>query len=148
MFDRRKLIKSLIAISSTLVLLPQTIWAAWPKQAFQAEQLDNALFELYGEQLPELSKQIKIKLNKRVESGDSVAVNIATSLDEVESISLFVSKNTPPLTANFNFSNQAIPYIATRIKLSQNCEVIAVVKTKTGLFRQQKSIKVLSGSCI
>ncbi len=146
--SRRKLIKAVVTLSPYLALFPHSLFAAWPKQAFDARTVEPALLVLYGDnqQLP--SDEIEMKLDKRIESGDSASVTISTTLSDVESISLLVRENSPPLAASFYFNPQGIPYVATRLKLAQNSEVIAVVKTAHGLYFQQQSITVIEGSCI
>lgn len=147
-FSRRKLIKAVVTLSPYLMLLPHSLLAAWPKQAFDARKIEPALSALYGDNQQIASDQIEMKLDKRIESGDSASVTVSTTLSDVESISLLVRENTPPLAASFYFDPLAIPYVSTRLKLAQSGEVIAVVKTAHGLYFQQQSITVIEGSCI
>lgn len=144
--SRRTFIRGLLGVCSAL--LPQALMAVWPKPAFMATDIKQALQSLYGDSTLQTSDEISLKLNKRVESGDSVAISVSTTLSEVESITLLVNKNTPPLVASFNFNHDSLPYLSTRLKLNQSCDVIAVIKTPQGLFSHQQKIKVLSGSCV
>ena len=144
--SRRTFIKGLLGFYTAL--LPQSLMAIWPKQAFIATEVDQALQTLYGDSTLQPSDEIDLKLNKRVENGDNIAVSVSTTLKSVESITLLVKENSPPLVASFNFDNESIPYLSTRLKLSQSSEVMAVIRTPQGLFSHQQKIKVLSGSCV
>ncbi len=146
-FSRRQFIKRLVALLP-LAALPHNLLAAWPKQAFSARTLEEALAALYGDETPQPSDKIDMKLDKRVESGESIPVTIRTSLNDVQSISLFVAENSPPLAATFYFDSLGIPYIATRLKLAKSGAVTAVIKTNHGLYSQQKEIKIIEGECI
>ncbi len=145
--SRRQLIKRMVALLP-LAVLPHNLFAAWPKQAFAARTIDEAVMALYGDETPQPSDKVNIKLDKRVESGDSIPVTIHTTLSDVQSISLFVAENRPPLAATFYFDPLGLPYIATRLKLSRSSAVTAVIKTNHGLYSQQKEIKIIEGGCI
>ncbi|MCF6217961.1 MAG: thiosulfate oxidation carrier protein SoxY [Gammaproteobacteria bacterium] len=146
-FSRRQFIKRIAALLP-LAVLPHNLFAAWPKQAFAARTIGEALVALYGDEIRQPSDKINMKLDKRVESGESIPVIISTTLSDVQSISLFVAENRPPLAATFYFDPLGMPYVATRLKLSRGSAVTAVIKTSHGLYSQQKEIKIIEGGCI
>lgn len=145
--SRRQLMKYIAAVTSALAILPTSLMAAWPKLAFTATTQQQVITELFGEQAIEQSEEIHIKLDKRVESGHNVPIEVSTTLSEVESITLLLSHNPHPLAANIRFSEGSVPFIATRLKLSQDSEVTAIVKTVNGLYQHQQRIRVLVSGC-
>ncbi len=147
-FSRRKLIKAVATLSPCLTLLPHSLFAAWPKQAFDALTIEPLLMTLYGDSQKMLSDKIEMKLDKRIENGANASITVSTTLSDVESISLLVRENTPPLAASFYFDPAGLPYVSTRLKLAQSGEVVAVVQTAHGIYFQQQSITVIEGSCI
>ncbi len=144
---RRTLIKQLISLSTLCLLLPKVV-LAWPKQAFLAHQLTDALNHLFGQSHLQESNQITIKVDKLVESGDEVAIRVETDHQQVESITLFVEKNIPPMAITVNFPSDSLPFLHTRLKFSQSSDVIAVIKNPDGLFSHREYVRVLVGSCI
>lgn len=135
-----------VAIGSGL-LTPRTVLAAWPKQAFDATSVDDALNALMGQAQLEGSDKIEIKAPDIAENGAVVPVSVTTSLDGVETISIISEKNNNPLTSAFQLSDRAEGYVATRIKMGQTSSVIAVVKSNGMLYSTGKEVKVTIGGC-
>ena len=145
--SRRLFITRIASIASAIALLPSALLASWPKSAFITTERQQVLTELFGEQLIEPSELIQIQLDKRVESGDRVTIEVSTSLEKVESISLLLDNNPHPLAANIRFEEIATPFLATRLRLHGSSEITAIIKTADGLYSHQKSIRVLVSGC-
>jgi len=121
--------------------------AAWPDEAFGVTSADGALRELFGTTQFTPSDQVKLKAPEIAENGAVVPVTISTTLANVESISIVVEKNPRPLAATFEILPGTIPEIASRIKMGQTSDVLAVVKTADGIFSTSKQVKVTIGGC-
>jgi sulfur-oxidizing protein SoxY len=76
-----------------------------------------------------------------------VPVEISTSLENVQSISIVVAENPRPLAAHFELTPGVVPELESRIKMGQSSDVMAVVKTDTGLYSTTKEVKVTIGGC-
>lgn len=147
--QRRLLLKGLFASSllGLTALLPKSVMAAWPKLAFKATAASSAI-ELLEPELPvEKSKKIEIKAPKLAENGSIVWVEVSTTLENVESISLLVEKNPTPLAAKFILAPGTEAYIYTRIKMRESSPVIALIKADGKLYSASKDIKVTLGGC-
>jgi sulfur-oxidizing protein SoxY len=137
---------TLVALASGL-LTPQQVWAAWPKQAFEADNLDAALKALFEGAAAEESDAITLKAPDIAENGAVVPVSVQTELPNVESISILVENNPSPLAASFELTPEALADVSTRIKMGKTSSVIAMVKADGKLFMTKKEVKVTIGGC-
>jgi sulfur-oxidizing protein SoxY len=137
---------TLVALASGL-LTPQQVWAAWPKQAFEADNLDAALKALFEGEAAEESDVITLKAPDIAENGAVVPVSVQTELHNVESISILVENNPSPLAASFELTPEAVADVSTRIKMGKTSSVIAMVKADGKLFMTKKEVKVTIGGC-
>ncbi|MBK5931073.1 thiosulfate oxidation carrier protein SoxY [Halochromatium salexigens] len=150
---RRTLLKGSLGVSaigvavSAGLLTPGTVLANWPKAAFAATETDAALNELLGSNATENSDQIKLEAPDIAENGAQLPVVVDTDLEGVQSISIIASANNSPLIASFDLGTNAVPFVSTRIKMAESADIIAVVKTDSGLFSKTKSVKVTIGGC-
>ena len=150
---RRVFLKGTLASSAVAVavgtglLSPRQVLAAWPKSAFEAKSVSDALNGMFGSDLAPASDAIKVEAPDIAENGAVVPVTIETSLKNVESISIIAEKNQTPLVASFNMTPRTEGYISTRIKMGQTSNVIAVVKAGGKLYSARKEVKVTIGGC-
>jgi sulfur-oxidizing protein SoxY len=135
-----------MAISAGL-LTPRMVLAAWPKSAFEAKTVDDAVNGLYGSSTLSGSDKIKIKAPDIAENGAVVPISITTDIAGAESISMIVEKNATPLAASFVLGTGAEGYVSTRIKMGKTSSVIAVVKAGDKLYSTGKEVKVTIGGC-
>jgi len=144
-FDRRLLIRSLLAVSATFAL-PRILFGARPDKAFDAGNSEAALTDLFGES-PVASDRIVLKIPDIAENGAVVPVTVSTDLENVESISVLVDKNPTPLAASFDLSSRSLPSVSVRIKMGQTSPVHAVVRADGVLYSTTKNVKVTIGGC-
>ena len=135
-----------LALGSGL-LTSGRVWAAWPKEAFDADDLDGALQALFQGESAEASEAINLKAPDIAENGAVVPVTVSTDLTGVKTISVLVAANPNPLAASFVLSEGTNAEVSTRIKMGQSSDVIAVVETADGVFTASKEVKVTIGGC-
>ena len=135
-----------MAISAGL-LTPRMVLAAWPKSAFEAKTVDDAVKGLFGSSTLSGSDQIKIKAPDIAENGAVVPISVTTDIAGAESISVIVEKNASPLAASFVLGTGTEGYVSTRIKMGKTSSVIAVVKAGDKLHSAGKEVKVTIGGC-
>jgi sulfur-oxidizing protein SoxY len=144
---RRLILKGGLAIAA-LAALPRALLAAvWPEKAFFQTDAQQAMIELFGTDQTTPSDQIALKLPQIAENGAVVPVTITTTLENVESISIVVVDNPRPLAATFELPAGTLPEVSSRIKMGQTSDVIAIVKTDTGIFSKSEQVKVTIGGC-
>ena len=128
--------------------MPRALLAAvWPENAFSKTTSADAIADLFGTDQIAASDQISMKVPQIAENGAVVPVAIKTTLENVESISIVVEKNPRPLAATFELPAGTLPEVASRIKMGQTSDVMAIVKTDSGLFSTAKNVKVTIGGC-
>lgn len=151
--ERRNFLKGatatgVVAIAAGAGLLrPATVWAAdWPKAAFSAKTIDQALSDLYGSSQQTSSKDLKITANLQAENGAMVPVQIQTSMPNVDAISIYVKENASPLVANVKLSGAAALF-RSNIKMLKTSDVVFVVRAGGKLYSAKQNIKVTAGGC-
>lgn len=135
------------ALAGAGLLLPRELLAAWPKEAFAAENLDDAMKSQLGSTSANASSDITITAPDIAENGRVVPVSVETTLASAESITLFIPNNPRPLAASFVLGQGATGYAATRVKMGKTSDVIAVVKAGGQLHSAKKEVKVTIGGC-
>ncbi len=143
--SRRALIGS-FGVFYALSIIPRKLLAAWPKGAFNSEELDGAISELYGHP-PQASEQVVLKTPEIAENGAVVPVTVSTDIDGVESISVYVEGNPNPLAATFELTPYAVASVSTRIKMGKTSNVVAAVYAKGRVYTATQEVKVTIGGC-
>jgi sulfur-oxidizing protein SoxY len=135
-----------VAVGAGL-LTPRVVLAAWPKTAFEAKTVQDALNGVVGSDQTSESKDITIKAPDIAENGAVVPITISSSLADVTSMSVLVEKNAVPLSATYDLPAGTEAYISNRIKMGKTSDVVAVVKAGGKLYSARKSVKVTIGGC-
>lgn len=144
---KRMFIRGGLALLALVSAPRMLLAAAWPQKTFASTAAEEALTALLGTDEMTPSDQIDLKVPEIAENGAVVPVSISTSLENVESISVVVKKNPRPMAATFDIPPGTLPKVATRIKMGETSEVIAVVKTGGGIYSAASEVKVTIGGC-
>ena len=150
---RRTFLKGTLAVGAVGVavgaglLAPRRVLAAWPKSAFEAKTVQDALKAVVGTDLTEASGKVKVKAPDIAENGAVVPVTVTASLDGVEAMAILAEKNPQPLTSSYELSPAALGFVSTRIKMGKTSDVIAVAKAGGKVYSARKEVKVTIGGC-
>lgn len=133
--------------------LAGAIGAAWasaalaglPRRSFVPEPFDVALRKL-GVTAAEPSSAIELLLPDVAEDGAAVQMSLSTTLAARRAL-LLVRRNRIPLVAEFAFPPGALPFVATRIKLAEDSEVLALVEADGRWYSASRQVKVTLGGC-
>jgi sulfur-oxidizing protein SoxY len=151
--NRRVLLKGTFAAGATGIaisaglLTPKAVFAAWPKDAFEAKDINAALQASYGSTSVAESSDIKLKAPDIAENGAVVPITVTSNIANTESISIVVAENATPLSATFNLGANTKGFVSTRIKMGKTSDVTAVVKAGGKLYSTSKNVKVTIGGC-
>lgn len=146
-YTKRLFLKGGIALA-VMASLPRMLLAAvWPQESFKSTTPGGALKALLGSDSTTPSDQIEMKVPEIAENGAVVPVSISTSLENVESISIVVKNNPRPMAATFEIPPGTLPKIASRIKMGETSDVMAVIKTSDGIYSASREVKVTIGGC-
>lgn len=141
------MLKAGAALAALAALPKGLLAAAWPEKAFLSTDSGEALAALFVDGEPTPSDQVTLRVPEIADNGAVVPVEIKTTLEDVESISIVVEKNPRPLAATFELMSRALPEISSRIKMAETSRVMAVVKTESGIYSASKDVKVTIGGC-
>ena len=151
--QRRTLLKASLATGTIAVavgaglLTPQAVLAAWPKAAFDAKNMDEALNAHLGSKQSTASTDIQIEAPDIAENGAVVSVTVKTSIPNAEQISILVPVNGNPLCASYILSANTEGFITGRIKMRKTSDVVVMVKAGGKLHMAKKPVKVTLGGC-
>lgn len=151
--NRRTFLKSSAAASvvgvavSAGLLTPRTIFAAWPKAAFEATDVNAALNASVGGSALSDSGDINLKVPEIAENGAVVPVTVTSNIAGTETISILVPKNNTPMAASFELASNTDGFVSTRIKMSKTSDVVVVVKAGGKLYTTKTEVKVTIGGC-
>ncbi|MBI5782418.1 MAG: thiosulfate oxidation carrier protein SoxY [Gammaproteobacteria bacterium] len=120
--------------------------AEWPKDAFNAKKLDEAMTALFGSSQASPSAAIKLKVPTQAENSAQVQIQVLAEMPNVEAIGIFVEKNPSPLVAHASFTG-AEGYFSARMKMAQTSDVVTVVKAGGKLYTARQNVKVTVGGC-
>lgn len=120
--------------------------AADARPLFEATAMDQALKELGAEGAKE-SAEIAFKAPDIAENGAVVPVEIESRLPDTRSIAILVEKNPHVMSAAFEIPEGTEPFVATRVKVAESSNLLAVVRTDAGVFYATRLVKVTLGGC-
>ena len=149
---RRNFIKNSILFAGALAVAPTAIlsnnaYASWPKKSFDIKDLSDSVKSVYGHNNLEESSKVKLKAPSIAENGAIVPINVSTTLDNVESIMIFVENNPQPLSSGYQLTSLAQPSIGTRLKMGKTSNVMAAVKSGNKIYTSTQEVKVTIGGC-
>jgi sulfur-oxidizing protein SoxY len=128
-------------------VLPARAQAAWEKAAFEGKSIDEVIKGL-GIAKPVESKDIALTAPDIAENGAVVPIAASTALPGVKRIAFLVDKNPTTLAGVFDFTEAVETSVATRIKMAQTSNVLAVAILGDGkVLFAQKEVKVTLGGC-
>lgn len=141
------LASSLVALAASWGMLGNLAHAARPQMAFDAEELDEALKALIGEDSVADSDMVNVKGPDIAENGAVVPIRVRANIENAESIAILVPENPAPMVAAFDLQSSISPEISVRIKMGKTSDVIALVRANGQVFKGSKEVKVTIGGC-
>jgi len=148
-FRRRTALKQIILAAAGTVALVLGPWrpkpaaaAEWPRDAYGAKSVGEALRHLYGTNETTVSEAIRVRAPSRVQSGDMVPFSVSANLPAVQSISILVEANSPPLATHVRFTD-AVAFLSINVKMQSTSRVHIVVEAGGKLFVPKKNFEVI-----
>ncbi|MDH4189972.1 MAG: thiosulfate oxidation carrier protein SoxY [Betaproteobacteria bacterium] len=133
-------------LAAGLVATGRAFAATWNKDAFGAKNSHDALASL-GAQNAVQSKDVIIEAPEIAENGAVVPIEVSSQVPGTRSISVLIEKNPFPLTAKFDFTPEAVPFLKINVKISESSLVRVVAEAGGKHFAASREIKVTIGGC-
>ena len=76
------------------------------KKSFDIKDLNDSVSSVYGHNDLQESSKVKLKAPEIAENGAIVPINVSTTLDDVESIMIFVENNPQPLSSGYQLTSR------------------------------------------
>ena len=150
--SRRQFLSAASKFGAALAVLP----LLRPLSAFASAERNAAAFtaksladvvRAYGGPDAKESADITITAPEIAENGAVVPVTVESKIAGTRTISVLVEKNPATLSARFEIPEGTDAYAATRVKVGETSNLIAVVQTADGTFYAEKPVKVTLGGC-
>jgi len=144
---RREAMKYLGAALLACGLAPsaRTLAARNDEIAFAAVNVDGVLKALDAEPVPD--SQISLLVPDSIENGAVVPVEVTSHLAGPQEIFVISEANPFPLVARFLIPEGTEPFVSTRIKVAQSCNVYALVQSGGRFYSAVKATQVTVGGC-
>ncbi len=125
-------------------LLARGLAAEWPRKAFNADNVANALKAIYGTDSTNASNAITIKAPTETANGATVLVSVSTTLFDVDSIAIIVDNNPQPFVMRVSLSG-AEPYVSASVKVHKTSRIQGIVRSQGKLYRAVQIVRVVQG---
>lgn len=154
--QRRTVLKGVISTSTLALvaasglLLPQRLLAHWPKDAFSAKTVEDALMALLGqaEVVDDTIVQFKVgSPPSYAVNGASVPIEVQSKLEGIERIAILVDKNPNPLAMSLDLTSAVRLPFKSMIKISEDSLVIAVIRAGGKLYKTSRMVEIDIGGC-
>jgi sulfur-oxidizing protein SoxY len=129
------------------ILASRRVKAALPPQTFFAPSPNAAVSAVLGTDQTPLDAAVELEIPSMVEVADMVPLTVATTLDDVESITIVADDNPNPIIAYYRLTPQLWPYIATRVRLAKSGNANALVKAGGTVHRASKHVAISISGC-
>lgn len=154
--QRRKVVMQVISattlalVAGSGLLMPQRLLAHWPREAFNAKTIEDALLALVGEAEPLDDDSVRFTVGSPPSyavNGASVPVELETSLAHIQRVIILVEKNPQPLAMVIEPTEHMVMPFKSMIKIAEDSEVLAVVRAGGQLFMTSRSVRIDVGGC-
>ena len=152
---RRTVLKQFISASTLAIvaasglLLPQRVLAHWPNDAFGADTVEDVLLALMGQADEIKNSDVTFSVGKPaklVTNGQSVTVEVASRLANIERVAVLVDNNPNPLVMSFDLTGSVMMPLKSRIKIVEGeSQVIAVIRADGKLYKTTRNLRVYAG---
>jgi len=118
----------------------------WNIAAFAAKNT-NELLKILGAGTPKLSAEVVLTAPEIGENGALVPIEIESKLPGTRSIAILIEKNPNTLAATFTIPDGTLPWLQTRVKMAETCNLYVLVNAAGEFYYTTKEVKVTVGGC-
>ncbi|MCX4190799.1 thiosulfate oxidation carrier protein SoxY [Methylophaga sp. OBS3] len=141
---------TLAMVASSGLLLPRQVLAHWPRDAFKAETVEDALLALLGEADLIDDDAVHFSVGSPPTyaiNGATVPVEINTTLENIKHVALLVEKNPSPLAMSFEPNDDVMLPFKTMLKVAEDSDMLAVIRADDKLYVTRRFVEIDIGGC-
>lgn len=114
---------------------------------FSQQDFASLFSQYFGQRLLQDTDQIQLTLPDIAENGAEVPFSIASSLTNIQQLTIWVEKNPSPLIAELDLSAGIPVFFAGRLKMATSCDVLVIIETAGQLYKTKRWVNVMQGGC-
>ena len=119
----------------------------WQQSWFDEGQSIDETFAALGIKSPVLDNRVIIHAPDTAENGAYVGVSVESSIRNINGLAFFVEKNPHSLAGYFEIKRTNTLKFATKIKMAETSDLVAMVKANDSYYINSRYIKVVLGGC-
>ena len=120
---------------------------SWQQSWFKnGKSIKETLLAL-GAGEPRVDKRVVVQAPDTAENGAYVGIGVESSIPNITAVAILVDKNPSVLAGYFETKKSGKLKFATKIKMAETSDLIALVKANDRYFMNTRHVKVVLGGC-
>ena len=120
---------------------------SWQQSWFENGKTINETFLALGVGEPSVDKRVVVQAPDTAENGAYVGIGVESSIPNITAVAFLVDKNPGVLAGYFETKKSGKFKFATKIKMAETSDLVALVKADDKYFMNTKHVKVVLGGC-
>ena len=120
---------------------------AWQDSWFENGKSIKETFVALGAGEPIVDKRVVVQAPDTAENGAYVGISVESSILNITAVAFLVDKNPSVLAGYFETKKSGKFKFATKIKMAETSDLVALVKAGDEYFMNTKHVKVVLGGC-
>lgn len=126
---------------------PAQAFSERDEAVFSSSTLDEA-FRALSARDAQRTEGIRIVAPDIAENGAMVPIEIAVDIDGATRIAILVENNPNKVAGIFEFGDDVLPEVQTRIRLSESSDVYVLAWAQGRVYMARREVRVTVGGCI
>ena len=120
---------------------------SWQQSWFENGKSIKETFLALGVSEPTVDKRVVVQAPDTAENGAYVGISVESSIPNITAVAFLVDKNPSVLAGYFETKKSGKLKFATKIKMAETSDLVALVKADDKYFMNTKHVKVVLGGC-
>ena len=120
---------------------------SWQQSWFENGKSIKETFVALGAGEPIVDKRVVVQAPDTAENGAYVGISVESSIPDITGVAFLVDKNPSVLAGYFETKKSGKLKFATKVKMAETTDLVALVKAGDEYFMNTKHVKVVLGGC-
>jgi len=120
---------------------------SWQQNWFENGKSIKETFLVLGVGEPSVDKRVVVQAPDTAENGAYVGISVESSIPNINAVAFLVDKNPSVLAGYFEIKKSDKLKFATKIKMAETSDLVALVKAGNDYFMNTRHVKVVLGGC-